>query len=393
MVTGPGAVRGPGGRAAGAAPGSGRRRRRTGRRLRHRRRVLHRRDGLPAPGSRRATRCGSATSGAARSPRSAPGSTRPGSVARVTGDTMLGCGHCRRCLSGRQHVCDDRFEIGIRGGFPGALAEQLAVPVDRPARRCPTASTTPPGRWSSPAATRCARSGRPTCPPGIGCWSSAPAPSACSSPSSRGPRAPRSTCWAPGRGHSTSPATLGFAAVYPRTTLPALPFDAVIDASHSARPARARAGPGRARQAGRLHRPVGHPEPIDTRTIVLKDVTAVGILSASARSGRARSRPTPPARSIPGRWSPPPSGWTRSATVLAGWRPPDAGAGPRSTSTRAELPLTERRCDERLRRLVAVVTGGASGIGAATAALLAGRGARVAVLDRDVAGGDRTAPR
>src|SRR5512141_3322044 len=33
-------------------------------------------------------------------------------------------------------------------------------------------------------------------------------------------------------------------------------------------------------------------------------------------------------------------------------------------------------------RLVAVVTGGASGIGAATAAMLAGRGARVAVLDR-----------
>ena len=42
---------------------------------------------------------------------------------------MLGCGQCRRCLAGRQHVCADRFEIGIRGGFPGALAEQLAVPV------------------------------------------------------------------------------------------------------------------------------------------------------------------------------------------------------------------------------------------------------------------------
>jgi threonine dehydrogenase-like Zn-dependent dehydrogenase len=48
---------------------------------------------------------------------------------RVTGDTMLGCGGCRRCLRGTQHVCESRYEVGIRGGFPGALAEQLAMPV------------------------------------------------------------------------------------------------------------------------------------------------------------------------------------------------------------------------------------------------------------------------
>src|SRR3954464_8592592 len=49
--------------------------------------------------------------------------------ARVTGDTMLGCGHCDRCTRGRQHVCADRYEIGVRNGWPGALAEQLPVPV------------------------------------------------------------------------------------------------------------------------------------------------------------------------------------------------------------------------------------------------------------------------
>lgn len=43
---------------------------------------------------------------------------------------------------------------------------------------------------------------------------------------------------------------------------------------------------------------------------------------------------------------------------------------------------------EEFAGLVAVVTGGASGIGAATAALLAARGATVAVLDRDVSAVD-----
>ncbi len=47
---------------------------------------------------------------------------------RVTGDTMLGCGVCRRCRSGYQWVCEFRTEVGIRGGRPGALAEQIAMP-------------------------------------------------------------------------------------------------------------------------------------------------------------------------------------------------------------------------------------------------------------------------
>jgi threonine dehydrogenase-like Zn-dependent dehydrogenase len=48
---------------------------------------------------------------------------------RVMGDTMLGDGTCRRCRRGYQHVCENRQEVGVRGGRPGALAEQPAVPV------------------------------------------------------------------------------------------------------------------------------------------------------------------------------------------------------------------------------------------------------------------------
>src|SRR5262245_53948813 len=48
---------------------------------------------------------------------------------RVTGDTMLGCRRCDRCRSGRQHLCADRTEIGIRNGRAGALAARLPVPA------------------------------------------------------------------------------------------------------------------------------------------------------------------------------------------------------------------------------------------------------------------------
>src|SRR5690349_308461 len=48
---------------------------------------------------------------------------------RVMGDTMLGDRTCRRCRRGHQHTCENRQEVGIRGGRAGALAERLAVPA------------------------------------------------------------------------------------------------------------------------------------------------------------------------------------------------------------------------------------------------------------------------
>lgn len=48
---------------------------------------------------------------------------------RVTGDTMLGCGTCEYCRAGHHHVCPNRFEVGVRDGWAGALAEKMLVPT------------------------------------------------------------------------------------------------------------------------------------------------------------------------------------------------------------------------------------------------------------------------
>ena len=117
----------------------------------------------------------SATSGAEPSPRSGATSTSPGSGRRVTGDTMLGCGACRRCRSGRHHVCETRSEIGIRRRLPGRPRRAPAGSGHRAACPCRTPSTTPRERWSSPAATRSGPSRRRRSSPARGCSSSAPA--------------------------------------------------------------------------------------------------------------------------------------------------------------------------------------------------------------------------
>jgi threonine dehydrogenase-like Zn-dependent dehydrogenase len=75
--------------------------------------------------------------------------------------------------------------------------------------------------------------------------------------------------------------TLGFEDVWTKETLPELRWDAVIDASNAAElPALALdvVEPGRRVVYIGL---AGRPSLIDTRTMTLKDVTAVGVLSAS----------------------------------------------------------------------------------------------------------------
>jgi threonine dehydrogenase-like Zn-dependent dehydrogenase len=70
---------------------------------------------------------------------------------RVTGDTLLGCGHCTRCLAGYHYLCDDRYGIGVRRGWPGALAERLLVPVPS-LRALPDAVTDEMGAMVEPGA-------------------------------------------------------------------------------------------------------------------------------------------------------------------------------------------------------------------------------------------------
>lgn len=47
----------------------------------------------------------------------------------VVGDPVVGCGSCMACAGGRPTHCAGRFEIGVRGGMPGAAAELITVPT------------------------------------------------------------------------------------------------------------------------------------------------------------------------------------------------------------------------------------------------------------------------
>jgi threonine dehydrogenase-like Zn-dependent dehydrogenase len=204
---------------------------------------------------------------------------------RVTGDTMLGCGHCARCRSGRQHLCADRYEIGVRNGWPGALAEQLPVPV-RALHPLPFSDETlgalvEPGGNALRAVLAADLSPASrvliTGPGTIGLLAAQFALSLGAEVHLLGL-------------HLSFAKSLGFTNAWTADDLPALPFDAVIDASNAATlPALAidRVEPG-----GRvvLIGIAGEPSLIDTRRIALKDLTVVGILSASGGLAETISR-------------------------------------------------------------------------------------------------------
>ena len=246
---------------------------------------------------------------------------------RTTGDTMLGCGRCRRCLGGLQHVCDTRFEIGIRGGYPGALAEQLAVPVTS-LHALPDAVDAIAGALVEPGGNAlravqgaALRSGDRVLVLGAGAIGLLAALFA---------RAQGAEVHLMGRSQRSRDfaRSLGFEGVWQAANLPDVPFDAVIECSNSpALPALALdlVEPGRRVVYIGI---AGVPTPIDTRTLLLKDVTAVGILSASPglagtieqyASGAVDPRPLVAATVA----------LDHVGDVLRGWRPDGAGPGPK----------------------------------------------------------------
>lgn len=198
---------------------------------------------------------------------------------RVTGDTMIGCGHCRRCARGRHWVCESLRELGIRG-LPGALAEQLAYPAEY-LHSLPEsvgieagAMVEPGGNALRSVTAAGVEAGDRLLVLGTGTIGLLAALFG----RARGAEVhllglPAGLPWA---------RELGFEDVWTRETLPALPWDGVIDATHAA------SSPALALdliEPGRRIVYIGlssTPSTIDTRSLVLRDVTAVGILGASA---------------------------------------------------------------------------------------------------------------
>jgi threonine dehydrogenase-like Zn-dependent dehydrogenase len=246
---------------------------------------------------------------------------------RVTGDTMLGCGECRRCRAGHQHVCELRREVGIRGDFPGALAEQIAVPVTS-LHALPDTIDDAAGALVEPGGSALRALLAADLDPGDRLLVLGP-----------GTIGLLVALFAQARdievhvvGIDTATIdfarTLGLDGVWHDSHTPDLAWDAVVNASTDA------ASPAKALD---LVEPSGRvvyvglgsgTAAIDSNTLTLKDVTAVGILSASPAlaetislyaSGAVDPRPLIGATiALEG-----------VGDVLSGRRPPSAGPGPK----------------------------------------------------------------
>ena len=247
--------------------------------------------------------------------------------ARVTGDTMLGCRSCDRCARGLQHACAHRFEVGVLGGWSGAVAEQVVVPLTS-LLRLPDIVADTAGAMVEPGANaaRAVLAGRVTTGStvavigagtiGLLAAAFALAAGAQVHVIGRGPQG------------LANASALHPAGVWPADEAPRLDYQLVVEAS---------GGLGMPQLAVDLVEPggtvvcigiAGAATEVDTRVLVSSDITVMGNLSGSpamaatveAYASGAVDPTLLVAATVP---------LDRAADVLAGWRPSDAGPGPK----------------------------------------------------------------
>lgn len=246
---------------------------------------------------------------------------------RVTGDTMLGCGACRRCAHGRQHVCEHRLELGIRGGKAGALAQKVATPAAS-LHLLPDEVDDAMGAMVEPGGNAFRAVQGAALRPGDRCLVLGPGTIGLLSAMFARAAGAEVHLLARDDRSLEFARSLGFDHIWTQPRMPQLPWDAVIEASNAPQlPAKALelVEPG-----GRIVYIglAGTPSLIDTRDLALKDVTAVGVLSASPglagtieayANGVVDPRPliaaTVALEELP--------------SILAGTRPRGAGPGPK----------------------------------------------------------------
>jgi threonine dehydrogenase-like Zn-dependent dehydrogenase len=246
---------------------------------------------------------------------------------RVMGDTMLGCGGCERCGSGRAHLCDERYEIGIRGGWPGALAEQLPVPVGA-LHALPDTVDATLGALVEPGANALRAVEGASLSPGGRLLVLGPGTIGLLVAQIAAARGAEVHLMGATEASLRFAASVGFEHTWRRETLPALRWDAVVDASGATElPALALdlVEPGRRAVFIGI---APHPSRVDSRVLAFKDVTAVGVLSGSPglagtielyASGAVDPRALVAAT----------VGLEEAAAVLSGERRPDWGDAPK----------------------------------------------------------------
>ena len=245
---------------------------------------------------------------------------------RVMGDTMLGDGVCRRCRRGHQHVCENRQEVGIRAGRPGALAEQLAVPVSS-LHRLPDTVDPVLGALVEPGGNALRSASAAGLQPGdrvlvLG-------PGTIGLLAAMFARAADAEVHLLGRSDELLdfPRALGFANTWTADTLPDSPLRRGHRCLQRAAPARQGAGAGRARRPPGVHRTRRQPEPgrhADPRAqgrhrgrdpvrVTRSRCDDRGLCRRGGRPSASRRRDgrLGPGRSGPG-WAPTGRRWTRT---------------------------------------------------------------------------------